>query len=364
MSGICYTGEASATKVDEIMKIDMLAVSGSPLGQTTETIWGKDGHIGVGGSELFMLTLCEEWQKLGHQVRLFNNPRKMGASPFPQYPINAFQEGEDRDVLIGFRVLNEHFARAKAGIKVWLSCDQYASGDFKQFHLWADKTVCISDFHTKYFADHYDIFDAVSIPIPVRMSDYVGIVDKKVHQRCLFSSVPDRGLDVLAIAWPRIVSQVPDASLVITSDYRLWNQPHPNNERHRQAFMRVPNVQFLGAVPRLRLLKEQSEAEIMPYSSTYPELFCIAVSEAEYAGCWPITSDIGALATTNLGTVIKGDAKNYAWIDQFVAETVKELTKSNLDKVYRSSTIHQLAGSKFNPTTILGQWNNEVFNGK
>ena len=345
------------------MKIDMLAVSGSPLGQTTETIWGKDGHIGVGGSELFMLTLCEEWQKAGHEVRLFNNPRKMGASPFPQYPVNAFREGEERDVLIGFRVLNESFARAKAGMKVWLSCDQYATGDFKQFHSWADKTVCISDFHAKYFADRYDIFDAVSIPIPVRMDDYVGIVDKKVHQRCLFSSVPDRGLDILAIAWPRIVGQVPDASLVITSDYRLWNQPHPNNERHRQAFMRIPNVQFLGAVPRLRLLQEQMKAEIMPYPCCYEELFAIAVSEAEYAGIWPITSDIGALATTNLGTVIKGDARNYAWIDQFVAETVKELLKDDDECEHRADLIHHWANIQFNPRDILDQWNREVFNG-
>ena len=320
------------------MKIDFLAVSGSPLGQTTETIWGKDGRIGVGGSELFMLTMCEEWQKAGHEVRLFNNPRKMGASPFPQYPINAFQEGEDRDVLIGFRVLSETFARAKAGIKVWLSCDQYATGDFKQFHQWADKTVCISDFHTKYFAEHYDIFDAVSIPIPVRMSDYVGIVDKKVHQRCLFSSVPDRGLDILAIAWPRIVGQVPDASLVITSDYRLWNQPHPNNERHRQAFMRIPNVQFMGAVPRLRLLQEQMKAEVMPYPcQSIWNFFVLLYLKLEYAGVWPITSDIGALATTNMGTVIKGDAKNYAWIDQFVAETVKELTRPDDEKLLRAA---------------------------
>jgi glycosyltransferase involved in cell wall biosynthesis len=278
--------------------------------------------------------------------------------------VNAFQEGEDRDVLIGFRVLDEHFARAKAGIKVWLSCDQYATGDFKQFHQWANKTVCISNFHAKYFAEHYDIFDAVSIPIPVRMSDYVGIVDKKVHQRCLFSSVPDRGLDILAIAWPRIVQQVPEASLVITSDYRLWNQPNPFNDRHRQAFIRMPNVQFMGAVPRLRLLQEQMKAEVMPYSSEYPELFCIAVAEAEYAGCWPITSDIGALATTNMGTVIKGDAKNYAWIDQFVTETVTELQKSNEDCEHRADLIHHWANIQFNPRDILDQWNREVFNGK
>ena len=361
--GICHPGTTLTTKADE-MKIDFLAVSGSPVGQTFETIWGKDGHIGVGGSELFMLTLCEEWQKLGHAVRLFNNPRKMGASPFPQFPINAFQEGEDRDVLIGFRVLNESFARAKAGIKVWLSCDQYATGDFKQFHSWAHKTVCISDFHAKYFADHYDIFDTVSIPIPVRMSDYVGVVDKKVHQRCLFSSVPDRGLDILAIAWPRIVGQVPEASLVITSDYRLWNQPHPNNDRHRQAFMRIPNVQFYGAIPRVKLLQEQMKAEIMPYPCTYSELFCIAVSEAQFAGCWPITSNAGALDTTNLGTVIKGDAKNYAWIDQFVTETVTELQKSNEECEKRSSLVRIRAALAFDPEFILRRWDDEVFNGK
>lgn len=359
--GVCQHWTPSTSEIDE-MKIDFLAVSGSPIGQTMETVWGKDGHIGVGGSELFMLTLCEEWTKAGHQVRLFNNPRKMGASPFPQFPVNAFVEGEDRDVLIGFRVLNENFARAKAGIKVWLSCDQYATGDFKTFHSWANKTVCISPFHAEYFAKRYDIFDAISLPIPVRVSDYVGLPTDKISHRCLFSSVPDRGLDVLALVWPRIVGQVPDATLVITSDYRLWNQPHPNNDRHRQAFMRVPNVQFLGAVPRMRLLQEELKAEVMPYPCTYDELFCISVAEAQCAGVWPVTSDAGALSTTNLGTIINGDARNYAWIDQFVDEVVQQLTLES--PANRAEMIADKALAEFDPAHILTLWEQRVFNGK
>ena len=47
------------------MKIDILANDGSPLGVTMNSVWGKDGRIGVGGSELAILTLCEGWTEMG-----------------------------------------------------------------------------------------------------------------------------------------------------------------------------------------------------------------------------------------------------------------------------------------------------------
>jgi glycosyltransferase involved in cell wall biosynthesis len=337
------------------MKIDMLAVSGSPLHQTLASLWGKDGVVGIGGSEQYMLTLCEEWHKRGHQVRLYNDPRQQGVGPFEQCNINQFNPAEYRDALIGFRVLDWRFQQANAGKKIWLSCDQYATGDFKEFSKWASKVVCISPFHQKYFADTYDIFDTVSIDIPVRVQDYDAVDVEKVVNRCIFTSVPGRGLDVLAVAWPEIVKQVPDASLVITSDYRLWNQPEALNEEFKAQFASLPNVQFLGAITRDRLIAEQKKAQILTFPCVYNELFCIAVSEAQYAGCFPITSDMGALATTNQGEVIPGNPKHFPWIARFV-DRVVYLLQHPAELEGLQEGVKNAAEQLFSPDVIMPQW--------
>lgn len=343
------------------MKIDFLAVNGSPMGQTLNTIWAKDGRVGVGGAELYMLTLCEEWHKKGHQVRLYNNPRQAGVGPFEQLPIKAFEPGEDRDVLIGFRTLDHRFEHAK-GFKVWLSCDQFATGDFRQYAQMAEKIVCISPCHQNHFAKTYGIFDTVSIDIPVRAGDYTDIAPfiDKVPKRCLFSSVPERGLDELFICWQEIINRVPDASLVVTSDYRLWNQPYPMNDRFRNACFKLKNIQFLGAVPRQRLIEEELKAEIFTYPCTYEELFCISCAEAQYAGAYPITSDAGALATTNMGLIIPGNPKEYEWMDRFVEKVTHYLTHRD-DLLMQNEVVHQKAHNRFHPETILSIWEEKVF---
>jgi glycosyltransferase involved in cell wall biosynthesis len=336
------------------LKIDMLAVSGSPLHQTLNSLWGTDGVVGIGGSEQYMLTLCEEWHKRGHQVRLYNDPRQQGVGPFEQLNVGSFNPREERDVLIGFRVLDWRFQQAVAKHKIWLSCDQYATGDFREFAGWANKVVCISPFHQKYFAETYDIFDTVSIDIPVRVGDYDAVQVEKVPHRCIFTSVPDRGLGILAQAWPQILMKVPDASLVITSDYRLWNQPFAMNEQFKAQFSSIPNVRFLGAVTRDQLIAEQLKAEVMPYSCSYSELFCIAVSEAQYAGCYPVTSACGALETTNMGTVMPGDPTHWSWINRFSDKVVEVLTSPNAELLRES--IHAKAKARFSPDVVMPQW--------
>ena len=44
----------------------------------------------------------------------------------------------------------------------------------------------------------------------------------KIKNRLIFTSVPGRGLDNLLRIYPTIENAIPDVSLAITSDYRLW----------------------------------------------------------------------------------------------------------------------------------------------
>ena len=121
------------------------------------------------------------------------------------------------------------------------------------------------------------------------------------------------------------------------------------------------NVQYLGAVSRARMVRELLQAQILLYPSNYDELFCVAVSEAQYAACYPITSALGALPTTNMGTVLDLDPNNPQNDVRFANEVI-ELLNNPMELAYKQQIVYEKAKERFNPQRILAQWDNEVFN--
>lgn len=340
-------------------KIHVLCNDGSPLGVTEKTMRGEDGRLGVGGAELALLTMCGAWQYYGNDVTLYNDPKEIGASSFRQLPIADFHPHDDRDILIVFRSPNTRIQHAK-GKKIWWSCDSYTVDDFRAFRQQVDKVVCISKYHAKYFRDMYGITDGIPIDLPVRTWEYREPV-QKIPKRCIFTSIPDRGVMELHAAWARIVAEVPEASLVITSDWRLWAdwQTEESIRRFRLAYAQLPNVTYRGAIKRSDLVKVQMEADLHLYPSTFEEMFCIAVAESEVAGAFPVTSDTGALPTTNMGRVLHGNAQDPRWQDVFVKNAVELLTDPKLPQ--KQEWIRECAKKRFSVENIINQWENNVF---
>jgi glycosyltransferase involved in cell wall biosynthesis len=247
-------------------KLEILVNDGSPIGVTSKSITGEDGRIGVGGSELALLTMCEAWHKEGHEVVLYNSPDMSNGSAFQQKGIDDFKAGDEHEYVIVFRSPNHRIKDMKAKRIIWWSTDQATIGSFKDFSKEVDKIVTISKFHSDHFKNIYGISNTVSIDLPVRTWEYHDDIEK-VQKRCIFTSVPDRGLMPLNAAWARIVRDVPDASLVITSDWRLWS-PYIDESGvrpYRLAFAHQPNVTYLSAVNRKRLVEEQMKATLHLY---------------------------------------------------------------------------------------------------
>lgn len=343
------------------LKIDVLCNDGSPLGVTEATLAGEDGRIGVGGAENALLTMCRAWQYYGNTVTLYNNPNNPLASTFRQLAISDFNPDDERDILIIFRSPNERALNAK-GKKVWWSCDQQTVGDFKVLASQVDKVVTISPRHNQYFKDMYGITNSISIDLPVRVWEYNEPTEKVSH-RCIFTSMPDRGLDELHGIWPLIVREVPDASLVITSDWRLWAdwQSEDAIRPRRLSWAKHPNVEYKAAIKRSDLIHEQLKADLHVYPCVYDELFCIAVAESQVAGAFPVSSDVGALATTNMGRVIHGHPQDPAWVDVFVKNVVELLTDPKLAD--KQNYVREVARKRFNVENIVRTWEEKVFLG-
>lgn len=342
-------------------RIDILTVEGSPRFVTEKTIYGDGVQLGVGGAELALLTMCRAWKEHGYDVHLYNNPREPNASCFAQHSQNEFDPNQDRDILIYFRGPNRLGLDAK-GKKVWWSCDQYTIGDYRQLALEVDNIVTISTFHAEYFKNNYGITDVDVIDIPVREWDYTGLYVERNPMQVLFCSVPDRGLLQLAPIWDKVVKEVPEAQLFITSDWRLWDSKTSTSavQQYRLAFAGLRNVNYLSLVSREELVKLQLQSSIHLYPCIYEELFCISVAETQYAGCFPITSSVGALSTTNMGLKTQYPPTTEEGKNWLVENTINVLTDPNFAKINRNG-IGRIARQRFGIKEAIEIWDTVFF---
>lgn len=300
------------------MKIDILCPSGSPIGLIPDDIYGR----GVGGAELALMSFARVMARR-HDVTIYNDPVTPGRYDNVQYrKLNEWNHADERDVAILFRAPHYTMSAAK-GRRIFWSCDQYTTGDFRtDVFPFVDEIVCISEFHKEHFIKTYKVSpDKISvIGLGVLLDEYrIAEGNQKVKNQFIYCSVPGRGLEQLAHMWPRIKSRMPDATLVITSDYRLWGLETAQNHEYRLMFMGQPDVQFLGKVSRAELVQLQLHSDMQLHPCTYDELFCIAVAECSVAGAVPLTSSVGALATTNqFGMQIAGNPKDPRWQTTYV----------------------------------------------
>lgn len=344
-------------------KLHVLCNDGSPLHVTEASIFGKDHRLGVGGAELALLTMCRGWHDRGYDITLYNNPDNPEASAFRQKTLDEFVPHEERDYLIVFRSPNERAKQAK-GRRIWWSCDQQTVGDFKDFSRYMEKIVTISPRHANYFRAMYGIDNTITIDLPVRTSDYEPNVVQKISKRCIYTSIPDRGATQLNAAWALIVRDEPEASLVLTSDWRLWDVNISENilTPYRLPFASQRNASYVGAVKRDKLIGYQLEADLLTYPCVYDELYCITVAEAQVAGAIPITSQFGALPTTNeFGIQIEGSPFEPAFIEKFVKATLDLLHDPYLRD--RQEDMKKKAKERFALDRILDIWDERIFNG-
>lgn len=363
------------------LDIDIYANDGSPMHITPPDIFGR----GVGGAELAMMTWAEVMTKRGHKVRVFNNPQRPGDYGGVEYlPQDAFSWRNDRDLMISFRSPNRYVRTARAAVKLFWSTDQQTVGNFAtDIFPYVDRVVCISPFHVDYhlkrYSEEYEAsarglaergvikeYESLEAKIGyfdlgVRVEEYDQAIEK-VPGRCIFCSVPERGLEVLRLMWPKIKERVPNASLVITSDYTLWGAPHPLNQEHRLNWLHHKDVEFMGKIPRVELVREQLKAEVMPFSCSYQELFCISAAECQVAGVVPVTSDQGALPTTNQwGIVLPGNLLDGEWQAQFVSEVSAQLLHGHS---IMPQQMQRHAKARFDWNTICEQWEHLIATGE
>jgi len=154
---------------------------------------------------------------------------------------------------------------------------------------------------------------------------------KRPH-RCIYSSSYDRGLVRLLDLWPRVRREVPDADLGVyygTESARAAAALYPGPRsrdmllqldylEHRMAKMEPDGVHYLGRCGQSALAQAFLESGLWLYPTSFCETSCISALEAQAAGCYPITSSIGALPETVRRGVIIAHPEYAGYDDAFV----------------------------------------------
>lgn len=165
-------------------------------------------------------------------------------------------------------------------------------------------------------------------------------------KQVLYTSSPDRGLDVLLDLWPRVVEQVPDAELhhcyadvydkVAGQDAVIA----AHRDRIRELSAEMPSVKRLGSLSQPALAQAMCEARVWAHPShssaaggPFHETSCIGAMEAQAAGCLVVASSWGALTeTVRWGHLVNSGALSDRWRDAFVTHIVEGLTNSEVGR--------------------------------
>ena len=113
----------------------------------------------------------------------------------------------------------------------------------------------------------------------------------------MYTSMPDRGLDVLAMAAPHRPRQTHFDIYSAMRTYRI-GEGGSVNSRDAAGRSRTANITGRSAKSLAQAMKR---AAFFAYPSTFDETFCISAAEAIAAGLKVIATDRGALRETTLG---------------------------------------------------------------
>jgi len=251
--------------------------------------------------------------------------------------------------------------------------DQQVFLDFD--HHIVNHIVSPSQWNKEQFIKYHNVPEDKITVIPNGVADMFSYSDQK-SKTMIYTSVPYKGLEVLAQVIPRIQQHHPDVKFKIFSSMSLYG-PGPDQFLHLYDHLKkMPNVDYSEAIDREELVKHYQESAFFIHPNIWEETFCVSMAEAMKCGAYPIITDIGALAEVagerNASVVpIEGEntSKGFKvtenFINNFTDACCQALDHYDKDKVFYhkvSKIISDYVTEKYNWETIASQWKQLVSN--
>jgi glycosyltransferase involved in cell wall biosynthesis len=331
---------------------------------------------GVGGTESLFITLTRELAKLGHEVTVYANAYKEGVYDGVEWR-SIWRTSEDKS-LYDFRVILRYPEAFDYPLNVrktilWSHDNFYDESRIKQLvkENLLDQIVVVSNYHKKITKKALQMPDYMIVEIPNSFDNYLyskfGDV-RKERFKCIYCSVPIRGLSYLVTMWDKLSQILPEARLYITSDLTLWGSSkqddmHVMNELYKKIALRN-NIYRLGSIPKEEVAYHQATSELMIYPTDFDELFCISALECLSVGTPFVTSNRAGLVERkngNNGTLIRGEPSTQKYQGNFLEATLGYL--KDRDKLSKAQIAARESASNYSIDKVVLLWDN-LFNKK
>lgn len=227
------------------------------------------------------------------------------------------------------------------------------------------KIFCLSQWHKEFLSNVYknypasDIFVTrngldlsrfVTVPRDIYKKDQAGdlrLFPSKDGNRIIYSSSPDRGLELLLAYLPLIRKEVPDVFLDVYYGFTTWKEMAVG-AKNQQMVERIQKLEdalremqslgqleYHGRVGQQELAAAFMRAKVWTYPTWFMETSCISAMEAQAAGCVPVAAAMGALPETiHHGFVLKPPATSEEFQNAFVSRVVSLLKDNKLREKY------------------------------
>ena len=337
---------------------------------------------GLGGSETAAFRLAETLSELGYVVTLYGHFRQEGAlKDVILRDWRRFDPTTPRQAVIAFRDAGMFDQPVNADTSIlWLEDVAGAENLNERRAANIDYVVGVSQWHADNVLETYPWIDPAKVVASrngITLSYFDGESPDR-EQRLLYTSSPDRGLDIVLECWPEILARVPGAQLCHTYGpwYDIVAGVSETTARHR-ARCREMAAAYPDSVKALSGLGQQDLAMLMRSSMAwcapsyfslgrckFTETSCISAMEAQAAGLRIVCSNWGALTeTVKTGVKIDGDPMGPEWRGRFVDEVVAALTDPAVQAIAQAEGPAAMADNGWTPVCAQLErlWNRRVY---
>ena len=284
---------------------------------------------GIGGSETAAVMISKELAARGHKVRVYCYCEGLEGK-FDGVEYISYEKFDYKTTICDVFVTSRRAATLIEGkvqariTALWMHDNHIGqtTPDLAKAMFRADLIMGVSPWHRDFIRKTYPFIDPTKI-----VATRNGIDKSKFNpndplppkkQKLVFTSSPDRGLNLALDLFSRVKEEVKDAELhvyygfdnalktiaaaqsVNGLDHGLLSKEEIESMTKEIEFMtskieETKGVVMHGRVSQAQLANELLESKIWFYPTHFQESSCISVMEAQAAGCIPITTALAAL---------------------------------------------------------------------
>lgn len=256
---------------------------------------------GSGGSEEALVNLTAGLKKAGWNVTVYNNcgDKESVHDGVIYRPYMSYNYRDKQDVTIIWRMTRPLDWGINSD-KIFLDLhDVMGQGEFTAERL---KKLNKIFFKSQYHRNLYpNVPDDKCIVIPNGIHTEQFVPRDRDNKLMINTASPVRALSALIDIMKEVRKEVPDAKMqwaygwTVTDKGMADNAEYPIWKENILKGMKEAGIEDLGRLTFEQVAELNNKASMYIYPTGFPEIDCISITKALAAGCYPVTTDYGAI---------------------------------------------------------------------